>query len=193
MKFIKIFVFLLCSVSIYSQEFPYVGYIISKDGLNQREAPSATSNRIGTLLYGSRVIVLERNSNVETIDGIKDYWYKCSYGGTFWLFGGYLSKEVPDDIGPIIGYWNTNRGERYYWNFQSDNIARSGRKETDVGWVGTWMLLGNKLTIETRPTEFSTGENQIIEITVTIINRDRMFFQFTDGNGEFLDRNKNIF
>jgi hypothetical protein len=122
-----------------------------------------------------------------------------------------FSEELPaisEDVEPIIGYWNTDRGENYYWLFSPDHTASSGRKETDIGWIGTWTLseyIGEplfrlsfadekiyNLTIFTIPTEFTIGESRTFVIIVHIINNNRIYFQFEDGNGEFLDRNNNI-
>ena len=124
----------------------------------------------------------------------------------FVFIGTIFSDELPNDVELIIGYWNTDRGENYYWLFSQDHTARSDRKETDIGWIGTWNLsefIGEplfrlstgeiyKLTIITIPTEFMTGESQTLEIIVHTINKNRIYLQFENGNGEFLDRNDNI-
>jgi hypothetical protein len=210
--YINILFFLFLPFFLYSQDFPSVRYVNSRNGLNQREAPSSSSRKIGTLLYGFRVIAYERSNKTETIDGITDYWYNCQYGGSFWLFGGYLSENIPDNVEPILGYWNTDKGDRHYWSFQPDRIARHGIKETSRFWVGTWTLseyngelpvrlsfaTGNiyKLTIITSPTEFisdfNSGESQTFVYYVHIINKNRIYLQYENGNGEFLDRNNGI-
>ena len=188
--------FFLNLAAAFSDELPAVRYVTSKEGLNKRDTPSISSKKIGTLLYGSRIVAQERSVNMETIDGITDYWYKCNHGGWFWVFGGYLSTTMPEDTAPVLGDWNTNRGERDYWYFQPDHAVSSGIKETDRGWMGTWELHGNKLTIKTTPNEFSVGkyrESQTFEIILTIINRDKILLEFNDGNKEILDRNNNIY
>jgi hypothetical protein len=104
------------------------------------------------------------------------------------------------DIEPVVGDWDTDRGENYYWRFFPDHTVRSGTKETDIGWTGTWTLseyTGEpsfrlsfaaekiyNLTVVTTPTESMV-------IMVHIINHDRIYLQFENGNGEFLDRAKN--
>jgi hypothetical protein len=205
--FIKIILFMLLISKAFCEEFPSVRYVTSKEGLNQRETASISSKKIGTFLYGERIVVYEKNVVTINIDGIIDYWYKCSgkFGGWGWVFGGYLSETIPFDTEPVLGYWNTDKGERYYWYFRPDHTVSSGRKETDIGWIGTWTLSESvetplysftekvyRLVIITIPTEFMTGGSQTIEIIVHIINRDRIYLQFTDGNGEFLDRNNGI-
>jgi len=178
---------------VLADELPSVRYVTSKNGLNQRETPSATSRKIGTLVYGSRVVVLEKSVNSVIIDGITDYWYRCQGGDGFWIFGGYLSSTIPDDTEPVLGYWNTDRGQKYYWHFWPDHTVSTGLKETSGDWRGTWKLCGNKLTITTVPNEFNTGESEILDIIVTVINRDRIYFCFINGNKEYLDRNNNVY
>jgi hypothetical protein len=185
--------FFIGLVGAFSDNLPSIRYVTSKDGLNKRETASVTSKKLGTLLYGSRIIAAERSVNMVTIDGITDYWYRCHSEGWFWVFGGYLSATMPADVEPILGYWNTDRGERYYWYFRPDHTVSSGIKETDRGWTGTWALYGDKLTIKTTPTEYSIGESQTIDIVLTVTNRNRVFLSFADGNGEFLDRNNNLY
>ena len=182
---------------VLTDELPSIRYVNSKDGLNQRDAPSVTSNRTGTLLHGSRIIVHEKGDDIETIDKITDYWYRCSYGGVpgfFWVFGGYLSTTMPDDTDPILGYWDTDRGRRYSWSFRPDHYIYSGLKESSSGFRGTWTLSGNNLTIITIPTELNPleTESRTLEITVTVINRDMIILDFADGSREVLTRNNNI-
>jgi hypothetical protein len=204
--FTKIILFMLLVSKAFCEEFPSVRYVTSKEGLNHREIASVTGKKIGTFLYAERIVVYEKSVATITVDGITDYWYKCSGRGPVgWVFGGYLSEIIPIDIEPVLGYWNTDKGERYYWYFQPDHTVRSGRKETDIGWLGTWTLSEStetplymfaekayRLLIVTMPTESMTGESQTIEIIVHAINRDRIYLQFTDSNGEFLDRNNGI-
>ena len=175
-----------------ADNLPAVRYVASKEGLNQRESASVSSRKIGTLLYGSRVIVVEKSIERVTIDGITDHWYRCQGRERSWVFGGYLSTTMPDDTDSVLGYWNTDRGERYYWYFHPDHTVSSGRKETDVGWKGNWVLSENKLIINITITEFHTGESEVLDITVTVINRDRIILNFSNGNKEELVRNNSI-
>jgi len=193
-----ILIFSLSSIIVFAGDLPSVMYVASKEGLNRRELPSSASNKLGTLLHGSRVIAHERSNSKETIDGITDYWYRCSGGisggggGFYWVFGGYLSFTIPEDTEPVIGRWNTDRGAREYWYFQPDNIVSSGTKESGRGWIGTWTLSGNRLTIIKTPIEFHTGENETLEIIITIISRDKIILSFYDGNTEILERTNDI-
>ena len=129
----------------------------------------------------------------ENIDGITDYWYRCHGGGWYWVFGAYLSTTMPEDTDSVLGYWNTDRGERYYWYFWPDYTVSTGKKETSGDWKGYWTLSDDKLTIKTIPTEFNTKESETLQINVTIINRNRIILNFTDGSRELLERNNNVF
>jgi hypothetical protein len=190
------FIFLLLlnsAVNIFSQELPMVMYVNTKDGLDQRDTPSLTGEKTGTLLYGESIIVYERGGNV-TIDGITNYWYKTSgRSGWCWIFGGYLSNEMPIDAEPVLGRWNTDRGDRLYWYFSPQHKIWSGRKETDVGFYGNWTLSGNVLTIDLIPTEFMTYESATISINITVIDKDNVLLLYNDGTVERLARNNSIY
>jgi len=198
-KFLILFCFFIInSIIAFAADLPSVRYVTARDGLNRREFPTLTSNRLGTLLYGSRIIAHERSSNKETIDGITDYWYRCSGGipggggGFYWVFGGYLSTTIPEDTKPVLGFWNTSRGARYFWSFRPDYTASSGIRETGTGWQGTWTLSGNKLTIVRAPIEFHIGESGTVEIIITVINRDLIILTFPDGSTETLTRSNDL-
>ncbi|MDR0455456.1 MAG: hypothetical protein LBH20_02080 [Treponema sp.] len=186
-------IFVLCSCVIFAKEFPCIKYVNSKDGLNKRGSPSVSSEKIGTLLHGTRVYVSEKSDSKVTIDGITDYWYRCSRNGWFWVFGGYLSATMPDDTEPVLGYWNTDREVRDYWDFEPDHIVSTGRKEAGHARRGTWTLSGNKLTIIFQPWEHNLEKGETLEIILTIINRDRIVLNFADGRKETLDMNNNLY
>jgi hypothetical protein len=190
-----IFIFSLSIV--YTEELPSIKYVNSNDGLNCRDSPSVLGERLGTLLHGSRFVAHEKSSRKETIDDITDFWYRCSGsisgGGFYWVFGGYLSDLIPDDTDPFLGYWDTDRGSRDFWHFFPDHTVNSGRKETDIGWIGTWELSGDKIIIRKRPIEsYEPIEHEILEIVIKVINRNRIDLHFSDGSKECLTRNNGL-
>ena len=188
--------FLLSCTAAFADVFPAVRYVAARDGLNLREAASASSNRLGALLYGSRIVVHERSGFTETIAGITDYWYRSTGGGFsgwFWVFGGFLSASMPDDTAAVLGLWNTDRGARYFWSFRPDHFASTGRRETSGDWIGTWALAGNSLTIITTPTEHHPRGSETMAIMVRVINRDHIILRFADGRQESLSRSNTIF
>jgi hypothetical protein len=186
-------IFFLCSITTFADEFPTIRYVNAKDGLNKRESPSVSSEKIGTLLHGTRIYVSEKSDSKVTIDGITDYWYRCSSNGWFWVFGGYLSTTMPDDTEQVLGRWNTDREARDFWDFEPNHVVRTGRKETGHARRGTWTLSENKLIIIMRPWEHNSQEGETLEIILTIINRDKIVLNFADGTRETLDRNNNLY
>src|SRR5215510_15190221 len=126
--------FISCNYFIYSHDIqtdqlPIVRYVTSKAGLNVRSRPSRTGERLGTLLYGSRVILVIRSDNMETIDEITDYWYALPAVPSWrnangWIFGGCLSTIMPDDIPVILGRWYIEgQNKSYYWYIDPDGFA----------------------------------------------------------------------
>ena len=83
-------------------------YVNSEDGLKVRDYPSLKSNRLCGLTHRSSVKVVAIGKE-ETIDGITAPWVEIllpryewkseetEYG---WVFGGYLSKEIPLFVQP---------------------------------------------------------------------------------------------
>lgn len=141
MKYNKLFFLIILIIlggKIFSQvnEFPMTMYITSEEGLNVRNAPSLNSNRMITLIFGERVRVNEKGS-IATIDGITDYWYRISYWNGIstrddgWVFGGYLSKNIPFHIIDKIVY-NTKE--------LSENISFTSFHD----YLGKWVLLANE-------------------------------------------------
>jgi hypothetical protein len=195
-----ILVFFVSAISIFSQDFPKVMYVYGINSLNQWSSPQLSSDRIGTLLYGERIVVYERGNSV-TIDGITDYWYRTerridgsNRGGFSWVFGGYLSDEMPLDVEPVLGYWDTDMDNRDFWLFTPYNIFSSARKGgSDLGFYGNWILSGNILTLNIIPVETASysGERTII-IEITVVNRENILFTYEDGRVEKLTRSNNL-
>ena len=206
-------IFIMPLINVYAAEiFPSIMYVNSKEGLNYRDAPSVSGKKLGTLLHGTVVRIYGRSKSRETIDGITDYWYR-SEGDyidettrryvtySYWVFGGYLSTTMPEGVPSVLGRWNSDRGSNQYWIFTHNEVS-AGRKETDSGFTGPWTLFGDKLTIISAPImwEWLDPEKKLppvpyktLEITVTVINRDKLIFDFSDGTREVLTRNNNWF
>ena len=73
--------FFICTLLVFPDEFLSVRYVIAKPALNIRSSPSISSNLLGpALLYGLRIVAHERSDNMDTVNGITDYWYRCSGG-----------------------------------------------------------------------------------------------------------------
>jgi hypothetical protein len=166
-------------------------YVNSKDGLNQRNAPDLAAEKAGTLLHGERIVVYEKSGNV-TIDGITNCRYKTSkiLDGHCWVFGGYLSDEMPLDAEPVLGMWDTDKDSNVYWDFTPRREVRSGKKETDIGIYGEWKLSGDTLIINLIPTEFTAYQNnELITIKINVIDKNTIVLTHSDGSVEKLTRN----
>jgi len=177
MKLLKsscLLILLLNAFAAFSQDndLPKIMYVISKDGLNQRSRPSTQSIKMGTYLYGERIIVRERGKS-ETIDGITNYWYK-TYGGSgeCWVFGGYLAERLPRDLPVVLGVWDDVDNSRQYYSFRPDHRYAEGYKETDMGIWGKWELNGNTLTLtlDSAMNYATIDPPDIVIVEVTIIN-----------------------
>jgi hypothetical protein len=193
-------VFFISITNIFSQDFPKVMYVNAIDGLHQWSFPQLSSEKTGTsLLYGERIVVYERSDYV-TIDGITDYWYKTdrriegSNTGSFsWVFGGYLSDEMPINVEYVLGYWNTDMDNRNFWLFTPYNRFSSARKGgTDIGFFGNWTLSGNILTLDVIPVETMSYTAEKIIIEITVIDKDNILFTYEDNTIERLSRSNNL-
>jgi len=171
----------MSSTYLSANDFPYVRYVNSKDGLYEKDTPSVSGNSMDFLLYGQKIEVYGKNDNTEIIDGKTDYWYRCRTPGirrTFWIFGGYLSTTMPEDVPCVLGRWNTDRANKHYWTFNHTNV-RTGRKETSSGFYGEWTLKDDKLVVDwwlimaEKPVK-----SKILEITVTVIDHDTIILDF---------------
>jgi hypothetical protein len=181
-----------------TDDLPIIMYINSKEGLNLRNEPSLQGRKIGTLLYGLRVIVNEKH-NIDTIEGVTDYWYKISgHFGSGYVFGSFLSKKIPVDVPPILGRWDSEKEKMWSWWFAPPDIVSAGFKWTNRGWYGKWELTGNILTI-TESNEFEHkefGEELKIKITILkieIIDTDNIILHYENGEQEKLIRSNELF
>jgi hypothetical protein len=156
-------------------DLPKVMYVNSVDGLRGRVEPSTNSDIVKTLPYGQRIVVAEKSSTPVTIDGITDYWCKIAHQEG-WLFGGYLSTNLPSNVPFIIGLWEQGRN---IFNFTPSYDYRVGQKESSWFDIGKWELNGNTLTL----TQTSDGWEDIsnaesVETVVSIINENNINFMY---------------
>lgn len=104
-------------------------YVDSEEGLRVRDNPSLKSNRLCGLPHRLPVKVVAIGKE-ETIDGITAPWveilipryeWKSEEAEYGWVFGGYLSKEIPLFVQPQ----NSNQLKSYfeysYYNFGLEN------------------------------------------------------------------------
>jgi len=130
------------------------------------------------------------------------YWYRGNgFNGIpddrvrdFWLFGGFLSPEIPDDVSPLLGHWNTDRGEWFVWDFWPNNTG-SFSIRNGHGILFNWTLIEDTLTLISIPTyEFEESETMVAIVFVD--NLSQISFTFVEGRlegREILDRSNDIF
>ena len=181
----KIIVFLLLLIIIFnlssqSSEDSKIMYVTSKEGLRQRMEPSINSESIGVFLFGERIIVYERGP-METINGITNYWYRShtAHSSTnnihswCWVFGGYLSNELPEDAVVILGRWDDINDNRWVYEFDPNNGYMRGINNSGMLERGKWVLDGNTITITFAPDD--------IEIVIlTVLDRNNILLDFPD-------------
>lgn len=174
-KIFAALVFLYCtSLNVFpqspQQDFPRLMFVTATAGLNVRSEPSTGSNVVRTLRYGEFIQIWGRSDEPVTIGGITDYWYTTGRPGVSdefytWVFGGYLSEELPEDLPVIIGKWDfmdelgiNNNYVRSYLYFRHDTTFAYGARETDMGIKGTWSMDGDKVFVE-----FDNGWETVVE------------------------------
>jgi hypothetical protein len=191
-----------------SSDLPKVMYINTANGLRGRSEPSTNSTVVKILLHGQRIVVWERSTNRATIDGITDYWYKTTFGDKdknwyfgddMWLFGGYLSENIPLDVPVILGKWHY-RGtsephdkspgkEPEQYNFYADGSYRAD--DYFIYRIGTWSLRGNIITIMSTgdfDSEYGNRSYETQYVQINIIDRNNINLIWPEGKVTYLER-----
>jgi len=202
--FLVIIIFI--SIYIFPQEFEQnIMYVNSRSGLRVRSEPSINSSIIGVLQYGEFIIISSlsqtRSQNQVTIDGIKDYWYRIDFRidnnwQTGWIFGGYLSDRVPNDLPFFIGRWNTiDKEENFIWPpefyyFDVKNNFYAGIEGSGAGIGGTWRLNDNVVLITLTGYNMDTGEAFILRdhlrYRINIIDYEIIIITNLNDNRHFI-------
>jgi len=215
-KLIFLFTFVfLCAFYIYSQSnYPSeridysqlidgksygdnVRYVNAANGLRMRTGPTMDSEVIRVLPYGERVILFRRSIETITIDGVTAYWYQLVMDEDDienWVFGGYLSRDLPLNTPVVIGSWDDVEnlgpyGRKYF--FSASGKYQGGWHEAQNDYFGTWRLNGNVLIIEiTHRTNNGTRENfnRTENIRVEITDRNNIILNNLHGERIILRR-----
>jgi hypothetical protein len=197
-KAVVIITFLLfMSLDVFSQTltsgFPKLMYVTSREGVRERDESSLKGNILRTLLYGEAVQVFFRQANPVTIDDITDYWYSTTSSTVNlrqWIFGGYLSDELPNDLPVIIGRWDDINNERQYYSFHPNHNYAEGYKETGMGLFGTWRINGNIITIHLEQAGEEDVLNETHNIRLNTIDRNNIVLIFPNNETVKLRRNR---
>ena len=195
--FIIMIFFLINCINIYCQSsnFPQIMYVVAREGLRKRAGPSINENIEGILLYGERIVVFDRSSSVETINGITAYWYRTfgqwtntGYRWT-WVFGGFLSENLPLDVPVHFGLWEEFENNRHIYLFLPNGIYRQGIKNSEWFRSGRWELNEDEFIIIT---EYFRNERleipEMENVKINIIDRNNIILTFPDGNQDNLVR-----
>ena len=187
--YIIIIFMLFMDISVFSQTltegFPKLMYVTARSGLRERSIPSTNGNIMDTLHYGDFVQVFHRQNNPVTINGITDYWYSTRYSNNSdrWVFGGYLSEELPLDLPVIIGKWNIIGEEQMFVQFYPNSNYGHGVKETSAATGGVWRINGNRISVDLTlyppPGEEGEVEYETIYIQLTVIDRNNIELSYS--------------
>jgi hypothetical protein len=89
---------------------PAYQYLLA-DSVNLRSCPSAVCEQVSELYIGQRIELLEQTEVVDTIRGIKAYWYKVKAGKrTGFLWGGLIASAAQKshtnpEVAFVFGLW----------------------------------------------------------------------------------------
>jgi hypothetical protein len=198
MSYRKLFVFVIsffAYINLFSQssEIGKVMYVNSIEGLRIRTEPAINSSILGTFLYGESIVIEEKTSMTITIDGITDYWYKLHFGKG-WVFGGYLSENLPSNALTILGYWEVEPNRIHMYYFSPTYDYKIGRKESEWFEIGKWELKENILTfVEQEYVEDGSVNQKITRVIVSIMNNNYIRLKYTNGREINLVRCKNVY
>jgi len=193
----KIYVFIMALIlfpcfNVKAEENYFkIMYINSKEGLSKYSKPSINSDITGVLLNGQRIIINTKDSFEDNIDGKIDYWYRIrfddnGYNDKDYIFGGYLSENLPSELPIFLGRWDNIDDQREYFTFKPNYYYSNGMKETSLGLWGTWKLDENKITInktfigydaEHSAISFYRNLDDAFEIKVIIIDSNNIILK----------------
>jgi hypothetical protein len=182
---------IISAMPIFSQssELPKIIYINSQEGLRKRSEPSINGNVTGLLVHGERVIVWEKSDNMDTIDGITEYWYRVRYNVNIdeWIFGGYISENLPSDLPIILGKWDNINRQRETFVFSPNHDYMNALKESSNGIWGTWELNKNSIRVFNRRAgqDYLDAKGKLTNdeenIVLEIKNDNNIVLTFEDG------------
>jgi hypothetical protein len=198
MNYIKLIVFSIIVLNcgnLFSQTDNQrkIMFVAVREGAVARESSNINSREIATLLFGQRIVVDEQGPRA-TINGITGYWYKidrwyCHSRKTvysnFWIFGGYLSEELPLDAPVILGRWYYVSESGWAYTFDPDGGYTGGRDHSTEFVRGVWNLNGNVITITFDEDYIEEGGIKTVTGILTEINRNNIILEFPNDRVEF--------
>ena len=165
-------------------------YVNSVNGLRVRNFPGEEGERIGVLDHFTEVSVVREEGNTVTIGGASGKWtYVETNAIQGWVFGGFLSNQMPDDSSFMTGAWDVDIDRYLIYIFRDTGRFIFGIKESGHGQVGTWNLKNNNLTFVYDEDE-EGRKNDNLTVNITVSNQDSITFNYPDGGEVKLTRNK---
>jgi hypothetical protein len=72
-------------------------HVVPATGINLRESPSLSGRIITALPQHTKLVILEKGQN-DTINGVRNYWYRVNVGGRVgWVFGAHIAPDENKD------------------------------------------------------------------------------------------------
>jgi endonuclease III-like uncharacterized protein len=93
--------FLLDALKAFNMNTSYA--VVTTNILNVRQTMNMRGKKIGSIVLGEVVEIIERSPFMQTVDEMEDFWYKIKTDGTLsgWCFGGYLNvldhTQLPEE------------------------------------------------------------------------------------------------
>jgi hypothetical protein len=93
--------FLLDALKAFNMNTSYA--VVTTNILNVRQTMNIRGKKIGSIVLGEVVEIIERSPFMQTVDEMEDFWYKIKTNGTLsgWCFGGYLNvldhTQLPEE------------------------------------------------------------------------------------------------
>jgi HEAT repeat protein len=83
--------FILDALKAFNMNTSYA--VVTTNILNVRQTMNIRGKKIGSIVLGEVVEIIERSPFMQTVDEMEDFWYKIKTDGTLsgWCFGGYLN------------------------------------------------------------------------------------------------------
>jgi hypothetical protein len=181
---------------VYREITPKTMYVNSKEGLRKRSYPSLSSNVLGTLLYGEKIVINKVTKDAESIDGITDYWYGIENNNDTWVFGGYLSDEILPNDSPflIFGAWENKKQEREVILFKSNYQYSHFYKESSDCIGGTYELYDNKIILYIaqmiNSEDVIIAYDETVEVNYIIIDNNNIVLEFPKARNFRGDKTK---
>lgn len=167
--FSALILILLCTFPLASQDGQdfKVGdsvYISAPSGLNMRDEPSLSGNKVTALSYNSKILVLDVSENIQQIQGKSSRWIFTRYNGrTGWIFGGYVSSRLSGNISNDFRYYLSRGRTDSYSIHIGMNLSTAyeilGTPGRTVGFMG------QQVSIFENPFLNVFGEKEITQIT----------------------------